>query len=290
MKKIKLEIIIVTYNSQFWLKKTLSTLKQEYLNHTKFTIKITVVDNASKDETPQMMKKEFDWASYHQLDSNTGYSVANNFALKRSTAEYVMLLNSDIEFTHNSNLDILLKYLDKNKEVAVVTPRIEFTDGKIDPACHRGEPTPWASFCYFTKLEDLFPQSTLFAGYHQWYLPLHKIHQVEACSGAGMIVRKSAIDRVGILDEQFFMYAEDLDWCRRFRQAGYKIVFNPEVRLIHHKYKSGIKSSSQNIARQTKHHFYTTMLQYYDKHYRKPFPSLVRLILRVFIFIKKGAL
>jgi len=290
MNKPKLEIIIVTYNSQFWLKKTLSSLKKEYLDKTKTKVNVTIVDNASEDDTSGLMKQEFAWASYQQLDSNKGYAVANNLALKQTEAKYVMLLNSDIEFTPNSNLDTLLNYLDSNKQVAVITPRIEFTDGQLDPACHRGEPTPWASFCYFSKLEKLFPDSRLFGGYHQLNLPLEKIHQIEACSGAGMLVRRSAIDQVGLLDEQFFMYAEDLDWCRRFRDANFKVVFHPEVKIIHHKYKSGIKSTSQSIARQTRNHFYRTMLQYYDKHYRKQYPWIVRFCLRVFIFIKKGAL
>ena len=290
MTKPKLEIIIVTYNSQFWLKKTLSTLKSQVLDGSKTKIIVTVVDNASQDETAELMKREFTWATYHQLDFNRGYAVANNFALKRSQSKYVMLLNSDIEFTAHSNLDKLLTYLDKHSNVAVITPRIEFTDGQIDPACHRGEPTPWASFCYFAKLEELFPKVKFFGGYHQWYLPMNEVHQIGACSGAAMIVRKFAIDQVGWLDEQFFMYAEDLDWCRRFRMANYQIIFYPLVKIIHHKYKSGIKSSSQSIARQTKIYFYQTMLQYYDKHYRKQYPELIRFFLRVFIFIKKGAL
>jgi len=290
MKKPQLEIIIVTYNSQFWLKKTLSSLKTAYLDKTKTKVMVSVVDNASQDDTAQIMKQEFNWVIFHQLSSNQGYAAANNFALKKSQATYVMLLNSDIEFTPNSNLDILLSYLDKHLDTAVITPKVEFSDGQIDPACHRGEPTPWASFCYFSKLEHFFPHIPLFSGYHQWYLPLAQVHQIKACSGAAMIVRRSAIDQVGWLDEQFFMYAEDLDWCRRFRTAKYGIVFHPGVRLIHHKYKSGIKSTSQTIARQTKEYFYRTMLQYYDKHYRKQYPELVRFCLRVFIFIRRGAL
>ena len=102
-----------------------------------------------------------------------------------------------------------------------------------------------------------------------------------------MIVRNSAIKKVGMLDEQFFMYAEDLDWCKRFRDAGYKIVFYPGVKVIHHKYKSGIKSSNKKTASVTQKFFYDTMLQYYDKHYGDKYPKFVRNLLRYFIFIKK---
>jgi GT2 family glycosyltransferase len=103
-------------------------------------------------------------------------------------------------------------------------------------------------------------------------------------------VRREALKVVGLLDEQFFMYAEDLDWCKRFREAGYQIIYHPQVKIIHHKNKSGIKSVSQSIARKTKLHFYNTMLQYYDKHYSNKYPPLVRQVIRYFIVIKKGAL
>ena len=115
------------------------------------------------------------------------------------------------------------------------------------------------------------------------------IHEVDACSGAAMIVRTSAMEKVGLLDEQFFMYAEDLDWCKRFRDAGYTVIYHPQVKVIHHKYKSGIKSASQDIARKTHGHFYETMLQYYDKHYQSRYPSFVRGVIKSFVTYKKGA-
>ena len=126
--------------------------------------------------------------------------------------------------------------------------------------------------------------------YHQWYKDLDTIHEIDACSGAAMIVRRSAISEVGLLDERFFMYAEDLDWCHRFRAAGYNIVYHPEVSVVHHKYKSGIKGSSKKIARSTHRHFYDTMLQYYDKYYRAQYPELLRIVIKYFTVIKKGAI
>jgi GT2 family glycosyltransferase len=135
----------------------------------------------------------------------------------------------------------------------------------------------------------MFPSNRFFSGYHHYFKDLQSIHLIDACSGAAMLVRQETISKVGLLDEQFFMYAEDLDWCKRFRQAGFSIVYNPEVVLVHHKNKSGIKSSSQKLARKTKTHFYDTMLQYYDKHYGPVYPKFVRTLLKVIITIKKGA-
>lgn len=285
-----LEIIIVNFNSEFWLKKTLETIDEFYLSQTKKKVKVTVVDNGSEDTSVKMVKKEFNWADLIELKENLGFSAANNKALQLSQAKYCMLVNSDVEFTAKSNLDELMHVMDANKSIGVITPRIEFKDGTIDPACHRGEPDPWTSFTYFSKLAALFPKNSLFARYHQTYRNLFEEHEIDACSGAAMLVRKSAMDKVGLLDERFFMYAEDLDWCKRFREAGYSIFYYPRVVVIHHKHKSGIKNASQKIARKTRMHFYDTMLQYYDKHYRDTYPKFVRTVLRYFLVIKKGAL
>jgi GT2 family glycosyltransferase len=290
MKKLDLEIIIVNFNSQFWLKKTLESLKEYYLDQTRLKVLATVVDNASSDDSVSMVTTEFPWVQLIQLSENEGFAVANNAALKHSTARYCMLLNSDVEFLPASNLDLLIKYADKHPQVGVISPKLEFNSGELDPAAHRGEPTLWASIAYFSGLEELFPRSPIFGQYHQGYKDMSVTHEVDACSGAAMIVRRSVIEEVGVLDERFFMYAEDLDWCKRIREAGYKVIFFPEITLIHHKYKSGIRNTSQAIARKTHKHFYDTMLQYYDKHYAQDYPAFVRTLLKYFVVLKKGAL
>jgi len=288
--ELDLEIIIATYNSEFWLKKTLHSLKEHFLAVTEYTCKVTVVDNASSDETLKLLQHEFSWVHVVALTENYGFSYANNRALEQSSARYYMLLNSDVEFTEQSNLDTLITYADEYSEVGIITPRLEFTDGTIDPACHRGEPTLWAAATYFSGLESLAPDTAIFGQYHQGCKDLRSVHTIDACSGAALIIRHETLKKVGLLDEQFFMYAEDLDWCKRVREAGYNIVYNPEVTVIHHKNKSGIKSSSQALARATRRHFYDTMIQYYDKHYQKTYPPLVRKLIRYLLIIKQGAL
>lgn len=289
-QQLSLEIIIANYNSQFWLKKLLSSLKQQYLDKTKHAVQVTIVDNNSTDDSIKMINREFRWATVVRLPKNYGFAVANNAALSTSKAQYVMLLNSDVELDERSNLDILLEYLEKNPEVAVVTPKVVFTTGELDPACHRGEPTVWRSLAYFSGLSGMFPNSRWFAGYHMTYEDLNKTHLIDACSGAAMIVAAPAMEKVGLLDERFFMYAEDLDWCKRFRDAGYVVMYNPKSVVVHHKNKSGIKSSSQQLARKTRKYFYDTMLQYYDKHYLTAYPKIVRWLIKYFLVIKKGAL
>ncbi len=286
----KLSLIILNYNSFFWLKKCLSSLEEHYLKKTKFPIKTIVVDNNSSDQSIEMVKKEFKWVELIELDENKGFSAGNNVALKQAESEYVMLLNSDTEFTTHSNLDKLVEFMDANPDIGVATPKLVLHDDVIDWASHRGEPTLWASLSYYLGLEKLFPNTKIFTKYHQKYLDLTVSHQIDACSGAAMMLRTSYMKQVGYLDERFFMYAEDLDWCKRFREAGHQVWYFPEITVIHHKYKSGIKTQSPLTALQSKRHFYNTMIQYYDKHYKDKYPRFVRLLLRTFLFIKKGGM
>ncbi len=289
--KADLSIIILSYNTQFWLKNTLTSLKKFYVDKSKKKIKVIVVDNGSDDGSPQMVRKEFRWVEVIDSGGNIGFSAGNNVALKKVNSKYTMLLNSDTEFHQASNLDVLLDYLDDNPKVGMITPRIELPNGSLDWACHRGEPTPWASLTYFSRLSNLFPNSPLFGQYQLSFKNLNEIHEIDACTGAAMIFPTEFMrDKVGYLDERFFMYAEDLDWCRRFREAGKKIIFHPEVQITHHKYKSGIKSSSTRLSKKIHNLFYDTMLMYYDKWYADQYPKFFRKLLRTFLFIKKGGL
>lgn len=286
----KLSLIILNYNSFFWLKKCLSSINEHYLHNSKFSIKTIVVDNNSSDQSIEVVKKEFKWVELIELKENKGFSAGNNIALKQAESEYVMLLNSDTELTTQSNLDKLIEFMDANPKIAVATPKLVLNDDNLDWASHRGEPTLWASLSYYLGLEKLFPNSKQFTQYHQKHLDLTIPHQIDACSGAAMMIRTSYMKQVGYLDERFFMYAEDLDWCKRFREAGHQVWYFPEITVIHHKYKSGIKTQSPLTALQSKRHFYNTMIQYYDKHYKDKYPRFVRFLLRTFLFIKKGGM
>lgn len=291
-KKIDLAIIIVNYNGRFWLKKTLESVKAHYLDQSQKTVEVIVVDNNSSDDSVTLLKRSFRWVTLMSLDENLGFAAANNLAMKKviNRAEFIFLLNSDTELTEASNIDQLLAVFTEQKRLAVVTPRLLLSNGSIDMACHRGEPTVWASFTYFMSLEAVFPQSKLFAQYHQGYKDLNSIHHIDACSGAAMIVRSSAIKKVGYLDERFFMYAEDLDWCKRFREEGYTILYYPLVSLIHHKNKSGIQSNFKAKQIETKQHFYDTMLAYFEKHHAAQNPKIIQQLVRTFIKFRKGAL
>lgn len=281
-----LTLIFLNYNTPEWITKALTSLQDCYLSNTKLAVDVVVVDNASTDHSVEKIKASFPKVSLIQAKENNGFAAGNNLALKHAQSRYVMLVNSDVEFTANSNLDELVYYMDAQPEVGVITPRVELADGSIDPASHRGEPTLWASLTYFSGLEKRFPHSALFAQYHQSYKAYDQIHTVDACSGAAMLVRTSAMEKVGLLDERFFMYAEDLDWCKRFRDHGFTIVYNPLVSVIHHKYKSGRGHQDAALSKRTSSHFYQTMLQYFDKHYQNSYPFFVRWGIQFFVWYK----
>lgn len=286
-ENIDLSIIIVSYNGEFWLKKTLDTLDQFFLQKTKLTVEVILVDNASSDNVIAMVRENFAWVKIIALKENKGFAGANNIGIKQARGKYVMLLNPDTQLDERSQLERLIGYLREHEEVGMIGPRLVLTDGKLDPACHRGEPTLWASFCYFAKLEHLWPHWRLVNGYHRHDLDMASVHSVDAISGAAMMLPAAVIEKVGLLDEQFFLYAEDLDWSRRCREAGYQVIYDPEVVIIHHKNKTGIANQDAQISGRAREYFYDTMLQYYDKYYANKMPAWVRKIVSGVLFVKK---
>lgn len=286
-KQQDLNIIILNYNGLKWLELTLDSLKKFYLDQTKLDVKVTVVDNASTDGSREFLE-QLEWAEVIFSPENLGFAGGNNLALADADSRYVMLLNSDTQFDQRSNLDHLIEYMDQHSDVDVLTPQLLLTDGTIDMASHRGEPDLWASFTYFSKLEKVFPKVIFFNKYHLLDRDFSQIHPIDACSGAAMLVRTSAMKKVGLLDERFFMYAEDLDWCKRFRDQGGKIIYYPSVTITHHKYKSGQKNKDKKIASKTQGFFYDTMWQYFEKHYASKHPRFLNRLVKLIINIKKG--
>src|SRR5258708_2156883 len=181
-------IIIVNYNTTHLVKQVLESL-QKFHAFSKVKTAVVVVDNGSSDRLLSKLQKEFPFVEVIELEKNLGFAGGNNVALRQVKTEYVMLLNSDTEFTEKTQLEKMLAYMDHNPHVAVTTPRLELANGEIDWASHRDEPTPWAALTYFSGLEKIFPSTKLFGQYHQTFKKLDSIHQIDACSGAAMVVR-----------------------------------------------------------------------------------------------------
>lgn len=280
--RFDLSVIVVNYNGRAWLEGLLPDLKRYALQQSRFRVEVVVVDNASTDDSLAFLET-LSWLRLIRSDMNGGFAHGNNLAIKTINSRYVCLLNSDTNLPNS--LDKLVEYLDSDPCVGVVTPRIITSDGNLDKACHRGEPTPWASFTYLCGLEQLFPRSGWFGQYHQGWKDLSTIHSIDACTGAAMMVRMAAINQVGLLDERFFMYGEDLDWCRRIRETGFRLMYHPDVTVVHHKYRSGLKGDADGTRQATKAWFYKAMLLYYDK-YNGAKRGLFRVLLGLYVKLK----
>lgn len=288
--RIDISFVIVNFNTPELTSKCIISLEKYFQDRSEYRSKVYVVDNGSSDDSVKILRRKHPDIELLLSPKNVGFSGGNNLALRKVSSRYAMLLNSDTELSASSKFDLMIEYMDDHVDVAVITPKVVLDNGALDMASHRGEPTPWAALTYYSGLASLRPTSKLYGRYHQLYKNLTAVHEIDACSGAAMLVRKEAMDKVGLLDERFFMYAEDLDWCHRFRMAGYKIIYFPNASIVHHKYKSGIENQDVAKAKKVRSYFYDTMLQYFDKHFRNQYPGFVRYLLAQFIEWKKGQL
>lgn len=276
-----LSVIIVNYNTKDLLGKLLFSIRKSKLgNYQKETI---VVDNASKDHSVIEVQKIYPDVNLIINQQNLGFAKANNQGIKRAKGKYILFLNSDTILPDNT-LKIMLDFMEENPRFAASTCKVELTNGKVDPACHRGFPTPWAAFTYFIGLEKLFPKIKILSHYHQFWKDLNSLHEVEAISGAFFMIRRSALNKVGIFDERFFIYAEDIDLCYRLKLMGELIAYNPHTKIIHYKTSSGrkinkstkITQNDRKIRERTSKYFFETMRLFYDKHYRDRYPLFLR--------------
>ena len=274
-----LSIIIVSYNTKELLEDCLKSVKTAINN---LSSEVFVVDNDSHDGTSEAVKKNFSWVKLISNDKNLGFSKANNQAIKKAKGEYVLILNPDTKVSPDT-FTLMLDFMKKNPDVGVASCRVEFPNGELDVDCRRHFPTPWRSFTYFSGLSRLFKGSKIFDQYNYCYQSEANEQEIDACVGAFMMIPKKAIDKVGMFDEEFFFYGEDLDWCYRFHDHGYKIVYTPITKIIHYKgASSGIKKSSQEITKATSqtrkmvmHQSVRAMRIFYKKHYEKKYPFFV---------------
>lgn len=284
---MKLSIVILNYNTKEHLSDVLDSLEKNVLPVLKEKVEVVVVDNGSTDGSVGMVKKRRG-VTLIALKKNVGYAAGNNKGIGVARGEYVMLLNSDAKVTETGSIADLLTYLDNHRDIAVLSPKVVLAGGQLDWASHRGFPTPWSAFTYFLGLRKLIPKSKLFGGYHMTWQDLSAVHEIDACSGAAMIVRKEAMKNVGLLDERFFMYAEDIDWCYRFKEAGWKVMYHPGLTIFHHKYQSGRKHGKHtDVGRQSTAMFYDTMMQFYEKHYAEKYPRIVTIAVKLGLGIIK---
>lgn len=285
--KTKLSVIIVNYNTSGLLKQCLSAVLASSGLKPK-ELEVIVVDNNSSDNSVEMVSKDYPRVQLIRNKINVGFAVGNNIGINNSNGKFLLLLNSDTVIEPDTLITIL-KAMENDSSIGAATCLLQTTDGKIDPASHRGFPTLWNASSYFLGFEKLFPTSRIFGGYHQGWKNFKVPHEVDCISGAFFMVSREVIDRVGLLDERFFMYGEDIDWCFRIKQAGFKILFHPGVKTLHFKKQSGRDSRTDKTAKKNaRRKFVETMAQFYSKHYKSRYPDFVsRIVLNLLWLIEK---
>jgi GT2 family glycosyltransferase len=276
MKFIDVSVIILNFNTRDLTRICIERLMQSQLGA--YSMEIILCDNASSDGTVELIKEKFPDVVVIQNGKNAGFAAGNNPGIKCAKGRYVLLLNSDTEVSRDSVKE-MITFMDSHIKAGASTCKLVLPNGRMDPACHRGFPTPWAACTYLVKLEKLFPKSKLFGEYHQGYKGFSTTHEVDSISGAFFMVRKVVIESVGLLDEDYFMYAEDIDWAYRIKKAGWEIWFNPNVTVLHKKKQSGRAHSEKARRVTTEIYFHTYNWLFYKKHYAKKYSKFMSFII-----------
>lgn len=284
-----LGIVILNWNTRDLLRRCLQTvLASEGVER----FRVVVVDNASSDDSVAMLRQEFPQVGVIANPVNSGYPAGNNLGLRQLGYEgagrvreeaprHAMLLNPDTEVPPEA-LARLVDYMDARPEIGIAGPRLMLPDGSLDLACRRSFPSPQVSLYRFTGLARLFPRHRQFGRYNMTFADPGQELEVDAVVGACMIVRREAIAQAGLLDEDFFMYGEDLDWAWRIKAAGWKVYYQPQVVVQH------VKRAASRQSRRASHEFQRAMLIFYRKHYRRSTPLWLHSLVMTGLLLKGG--
>jgi len=278
-----LTIVILNFNSGEYLLKCLESIK---LAKGEATIATIVIDNNSSDESFKLAQDKYKEARYIKNSENLGFSKGYNPTLKGIKTEYLLLLNPDCILEKGVIKKILDSY-DADSMIGAATGKIILPNGRTDLTAHRGFPTPWASLLYVLGDDSL---------YHLTNNNPDFTHEVDAISGAFFLTKKSVLEKVGYLDEKFFLYGEDIDLCLRIKKAGYKIIYDPTIKITHFKgVSSGLKKHSQEITaansktrKRAMNAFYEAMLIFYNKHYKNNYPFFINWLVYLGIHSRWG--
>ena len=255
---MKLSVVIVNYNVKEELTFCLSSVQQALQD---IEGEVFVVDNHSADGSCDVIKTLFPWVTLIENAENLGFARANNIAIKKSCGEYVLLLNPDT-VVEQDTFSKMLAFMDEHDNCGGLGVKMLDAQGTFLPESKRGIPTPWVAFCKLFGLYKLFPKSEKCNRYYLSNIPQDEVAEVEILAGACMLLRKSVLDEVGLLDETYFLYGEDVDISYRILQAGYKNYYFPETSIIHLKGASTRKLELKSIRE-----FYRSMEIFCERHF-----------------------
>lgn len=255
-----LSVVILSYNNSDILRKTLQSVLRSV---TGYRFEVIVVDNDSPDHSADMVEAEFGREVKLIRNKNNGFSAGNNVGLKHARGRYILFLNPDTEVDTNVFQECVA-LMDERKDIGMLGCKLIKGDGKPDHAAKRTFPNPWNSFLYFLHLSRFLPKSQL---YDAGNFSADEEGETDSLSGAFMMTRSEVVDKVGGWDEDFFMYGEDIEYCYRVKQAGWKVYYYPKVVTIHYK-----GQSSKRVSNFSLYHFHKAMWIFYKKHYAKKYP------------------
>ncbi len=272
-----LSIIIVNYNTGRLLKDCIASI---YRETTILPFDIWVVDNSSTDASVSMIQQNFPQVNLIENKENVGFARANNQAIARCIGNYILLLNPDTLILQNA-LEKIVDFMDGHPTVGICGCKVLNEDGTLQLACRRSIPTSGVALFRLTGLSRLFPKSKIMAKYNLTYLDPNEANEVDAVSGAFLMIRRKVVDNIGKLDERFFMYGEELDWCLRAKKAGWTVMYYPDAEIIHYKGECS-KSNSRKAAFE----FYRSMYLFHKKHFAENYNLVINIIIYAGIAFK----
>ncbi len=257
-----LSIVIVNYNVRQFLENALTSISRALEG---IDGEVIVVDNASKDNSVAMVQRAFPWVRIIANDENVGFARANNQALRIAQGKYILLINPD-SIVQEDTFRVMIRFLETHPGAGLAGCKVLNPDGTFQLPCRRSFPTPWVAFTKMFGLSALLPSTRLFGRYNLTYRSPDDTYPVDAVSGSFMMIRREVYEKIGGLDESYFMYGEDLDWCFRVREAGYAVMYVHETSVIHYKGESTRRSEINEVRL-----FYKAMELFVAKHFRRSF-------------------
>ncbi|MSU25818.1 MAG: glycosyltransferase family 2 protein [Candidatus Levybacteria bacterium] len=278
---MKVSIIIISYNTKIFLKNCIQSI---YDNAGNISYEIIVVDNNSSDESANMVELYFPKVNLIR-NLNEGFAKANNRGINVAIGRYILFLNPDT-LMHKNTLVGLFEFMEKTSSAGAATCALIMDGGKLDYSSHRGFPTPWNAFCYFSGLIELFPKNRFFSGYTMGWENMKLIHEIDSLTGAFMFTRREAGMQVGWWDEEYFFNGEDIDFCYKLKEKKWKIYYIPNFSIIHYGgISGGTKKNTQRVTtatRETKRIItlerFNSMRIFYKKHYSQKYHPIINFI------------
>lgn len=246
-----LSVVILNYNTKDFLQKCLESV---FASQTEFRFEVIVSDNGSSDGSIEMVKNDFPQVKLIENNANLGFSAGNNVGLRQATGRFILLLNSDTEIRRDT-FQLSVKYMDSHHQAGVMGCKVLLPDGKLHEASRRRFPNPANAFLRLFGFRK-------FSDYNYQNIPIDREMEVDSVVGAFLLIRRTVVDKIGLLDEEFFMYGEDLDWCWRVKEAGLKVMYYPGTEITHYLY-----GSSKAVAFKSVRWAHTAMKTFYRKHY-----------------------